>query len=151
VSYITEDGIDMRRRDMNTFELYAEAVGIVATLLYIGLQIYYGFAYGQNPLIVGRNVLAMILVYVGMSLLECYPERVNGLLPSQCTGNIRKYTIRMVRTAKLIFTGSLLLTSVCDAMGHELNDGYSVLVVILIVVTAIYYEYKIIKLIRKKK
>jgi hypothetical protein len=93
----------------------------------------------------------MILVYVGMSLLECYPERVNGLLPSQCTGNIRKYTIRMVRTAKLIFTGSLLLTSVCDAMGHELNDGYSVLVVILIVVTAIYYEYKIIKLIRKKK
>lgn len=141
----------MRRRDMNTIELYAEAVGIVATLIYIGLQIYYGVTFGQNMFIVARNVLAMILVYVGLSLLECYPERVNGLSPSQCIGDIRKYTIRMIRTAKLIFTGTLLLTSICDAMGNELNDGYSVLVVILIIVTAVYYEYKIIRLIRKKK
>jgi hypothetical protein len=139
----------MRKRDMNTIELFAEAVGIVAALVYVGLQIYYGVSYGLGVGAVAGNVVAMILVYLGLSLLECYPERVNGLTVERCKGDIRRYTIRMIRISKLIFTGSLLLTSICDAMGHELNAGYSILVVIAIVLTAVYYEYKIIRILRK--
>lgn len=140
----------MRRNDMNGIELLAEAVGIVAAVIYVGLQIYYGISYGLPMWDVFMNVVAMILVYTGLSLLECYPERVNGLTKERCNGKVRQYTIRMVRIAKLIFTGSLLFTSVCDVIGNQINAGYSIIVVILIVVTAVYYEYKIIKIIRSQ-
>jgi hypothetical protein len=141
----------MRKNDMNTIELMAEACGIIALLVYSGLQIYYGVSYGPDITSVVLNVAMMLLVYIGLSLLECYPERVNGLSPAACTGDIRKYTIRMVRISKLIFTGSLLLTSICDAMGHELDAAYSLIVVAAIIITAVCYEYKIIKLIRQRK
>jgi hypothetical protein len=135
---------------MNVVELLAEAAGIVAALIYLGLQIYYGISYGLSLWNVFMNVAAMILIYIGLSLLECYPERVNGLPKERCIGNVRKYTVRMVRIAKLIFTGSLLFTSICDVMGKQINAGYSIIVVILIVMTAVYYEYKIIRIIRSQ-
>ena len=52
-------------------------------------------------------------------MLGIYPERVNGLTKEVCTKRVRMYTIRMVRVAKLIFVGGLLVTSICDAMGKR--------------------------------
>ena len=92
----------------------------------------------------------MILVYAGLTMLGIYPERVNGLTKEVCTKQVRMYTIRMVRVAKLIFVGGLLITSICDAMGKELPAFYTVAVLVLMVVTALYYEYRIIKLLRER-
>lgn len=144
-------GMVMRKNEMTWIAMLAEAVGIVSALLYLGLQIYYGFAYGVNFLNVAMNVAAMILVYTGLTLLQVYPERVNGLTREVCSGTVRKYTVRMVRLAKLIFVVSLLFTSICDVLGEQINTGYSLVVVALIVITALYYEYKIIRIIRNQK
>lgn len=140
----------MKKDDITMGGMLAEAVGIVSALIYLGLQVYYGAAFGVDFLRIGMNVAALLLVYAGLTLLAVYPERVNGLSREICTGKIRIYTIHMVRAAKLIFVGSLLFTSICDVMGHQLNGGYSLIVVVLIVAAALFYEVKIIRLLKER-
>lgn len=140
----------MKKNEMTWAAMLAESVGIVSALIYMGLQIYYGIVYGVGVLNIGMNVAAMLLVYAGMTLLSVYPERVNGLSREVCSGDVRKYTIRMVRTAKLIFVEGLLFTSICDVMGKQLRAGYSLVVVVLIVAVVAYYEYRIIRIIHRK-
>lgn len=136
---------------MTIIDLLLEAVGIVSTLLYLGLQIYYGISYGANLVTVLMNGAVLVLVYLGLTLLAVYPERVNGLTKEACSGQVRRYTVHMVRLIKLIFVTGLLFASICDVMGHEINSGYSIIVVVLVVLTAVYYEWKIIRILRKKK
>lgn len=136
---------------MTTIDLLLEAVGIVSTLLYLGLQIYYGISYGANLVTVLMNGAVLVLVYLGLTMLTVYPERVNGLTKETCSGQVRRYTIHMVRLIKLIFVTGLLFASICDVMGHEINSGYSIIVVVLVVLVAVYYEWKIIRILRKKK
>ncbi len=141
----------MKKEDMTTIDLLLEAVGIVSTLLYLGLQIYYGISYGANLVTVLMNGAVLVLVYLGLTMLTVYPERVNGLTKETCSGQVRRYTIHMVRLIKLIFVTGLLFASICDVMGHEINSGYSIIVVVLVVLVAVYYEWKIIRILRKKK
>ena len=141
----------MRKEEVTIIDLLLEAVGIVSGLVYMGLQIYYSMIYGVNPVIIVMNGAVLILVYIGLTLLSVYPEKVNGLTREACSGLVRKYTIHMVRLVKLIFVLGLLFTSICDILGHQLNSGYSMIVVILVVVTVVYYEGKIIHILRKKK
>lgn len=141
----------MKKEDMTTIDLLLEAVGIVSTLLYLGLQIYYGISYGANLVTVLMNGAVLVLVYLGLTMLTIYPERVNGLTKETCSGQVRRYTIHMVRLIKLIFVTGLLFASICDVMGHEINSGYSIIVVVLVVLVAVYYEWKIIRILRKKK
>lgn len=138
----------MKREDMTTAELLMEAVGIVCALIYVGLQIYYGVAYGVSGIQIMMNVVMLILVFAGLTLLQIYPERVNGLTREVCSGKVRRLTIHMVGLAKLIFEVSLLFTTICDVMGHQLNSGYSLVVVVLIVAVTLIYEYKIIKILK---
>lgn len=140
----------MHRNEMTWQAMLAEAVGIVSALVYLGLQIYYGIVYDANLWNVVMNVAAMILVYAGLTMLCVYPERVNGLTKEVCSGTIRRYTIRMVRIVKLVFVLGLLFTSICDVLGKQINSGYSLVVVVLIVIVAFYYEYRIIKLLRNR-
>lgn len=141
----------MKKEDMTTIDLLLEAVGIVSTLLYLGLQIYYGISYGANLVTVLMNGAVLVLVYLGLTMLTVYPERVNGLTKETCSGQVRRYTIHMVRLIKLIFVTGLLFASICDVMGHEINSGYSIIVVVLVVLVTVYYEWKIIRILRKKK
>ena len=141
----------MRKEEVTIIDLLLEAVGIVSGLVYMGLQIYYSMIYGVNPVTIVMNGAVLILVYIGLTLLSVYPEKVNGLTREACSGLVRKYTIHMVRLVKLIFVLGLLFTSCCDILGHQLNSGYSMIVVILVVVTVVYYEGKIIHILRKKK
>ncbi len=140
----------MKKNELTWAAMLAEAVGLVAAMVYLGLQIYYGIAYGAPVLDIVMNVAAMLLIYAGLTLLGVYPERVNGLTKEVCSGAVRKYTIRMVRSAKLIFVGGLLFTSICDVMGKQLKPGYSLIVVVLMVADALYYEYRIIRIIRRQ-
>ena len=140
----------MRKDEMTTTDLLLEAVGIVAAFVYLGLQIYYGIIYGAELISILMNGVMLILVYVGLTLLCFYPEKVNGLTKGACTGKVRIYTIHMVRAVKLIFVISLLFTSICDVMGVQLNGGYSLVAVVLIVAVTVFYEVKIIRLLRKR-
>ena len=140
----------MRKDEMTTTDLLLEAVGIVAAFVYLGLQIYYGIIYGAELISILMNGVMLILVYVGLTLLCFYPEKVNGLTKEACTGKVRIYTIHMVRAVKLIFVISLLFTSICDVMGVQLNGGYSLVAVVLIVAVTVFYEVKIIRRLRKR-
>lgn len=147
---ITEQEKTFEKEEMTTVDFLLEAVGIVAALVYLGLQIYYGIVYGVSFTGIILNAAILILVYVGLTLLARYPERVNNLPKEICSGKIRKYTIHMVRAVKLIFVLSLLFTSICDAAGVQINKGYSLVTVALIVIVTVVYEGKIIKLLRGK-
>ena len=131
-------GINLKKEEMTNMDFLLEAV-----------QIYYGIVYGVAFTGIILNAAILILVYVGLTLLARYPERVNNLPKEICSGKIRKYTIHMVRAVKLIFVLSLLFTSICDVAGVQINKGYSLVTVALIVIVTVVYEGKIIKLLRK--
>ena len=80
----------MKKEDMTTAGLLAEAVGIVAGLVYIGMQIYYGISYGVAAKNIILNVVMLLLVYAGLTLLARYPEKVNSLPKEKCSGTVRK-------------------------------------------------------------
>ncbi len=141
----------MRKEEWTVLNLLLEAVGIVAAVLYLGLQVYYGISYGVSLITIAMNAVVLILVYAGLTLLTVYPERVNGLSKETCNGLVRRYTMDMVRLIKLIFVLGLLFASICDVMGHQINSGYSMVVVVLVVGIALHYERKIFRILRKKK
>ena len=86
-------GINLKKEEMTNMDFLLEAVGIVAAMIYLGLQIYYGIVYGVAFTGIILNAAILILVYVGLTLLARYPERVNNLPKEICSGKIRKYTI----------------------------------------------------------
>ena len=133
----------MKKNHLSTETLVFEIISAIAALFYMGLQVYYGIVYGAGAVRIVMNVLILILVYMGLTVLAIYPERVNGA--------IRRYTIRMVELIKLVFVLSLLFTSICDALGYRVDAAYSLIVMGLILVVAVVFEVKIIKILRKLK
>ena len=140
----------MKKNHLSTETLVFEIISAIAALFYMGLQVYYGIVYGAGAVRIVMNVLILILVYMGLTVLAIYPERVNGLPREVCTGAIRKYTIRMVELIKLYIL-LLLFTSICDALGYRVDAAYSLIVMGLILVVAVVFEVKIIKILRKLK
>ena len=55
---------------MTNMDFLLEAVGIVAAMIYLGLQIYYGIVYGVAFTGIILNAAILILVYVGLTLLK---------------------------------------------------------------------------------
>ena len=141
----------MKKNHLSTETLVFEIISAIAALVYMGLQVYYGIVYGAGAVRIAMNVLILILVSMGLTVLAIYPERVNGLPREVCTGAIRKYTIRMVELIKLVFVLSLLFTSICDALGYRVDAAYSLIVMGLILVVAVVFEVKIITILRKLK
>lgn len=141
----------MKKNRLSTEELVFEIISAVAALFYMVLQVYYGIVYGAGAMRILMNVLILILVYTGLTMLIRYPERVNGLPREVCTGDIRKYTIRMVELIKLVFVLSLLFTSICDALGYHIDAAYSLIVMAFILMIAVVFEVKIIKILRERK
>lgn len=140
----------MRKEDLNVAAIFLEALDMIFGLIYIGLQIYYGLYYHISPYKFIINLLAMILVYAGLSVLSCYPERINNIAAEYCVGNIRKYSLRMIRLIKFVFVVGLLIPCVCDAIGYEILSAYSFIVIGVILIIAIGYEIKIIGEMRDK-
>ncbi len=139
----------MRKEDLSVLALLAEAVGIIMGVVYIILQIFYAVMYHivwYRPVL---NVVTVILVYAALTLLSVYPERINHLSPERCKGDIRKYSIRMVRIIKLVFISSLMVPCVCDVAGYPMKSTYTMAVIGVMVLTAVYYEFRIIELIRE--
>ena len=141
----------MKKNHLSTETLVFEIISAIAALFYMGLQVYYGIVYGAGAVRIAMNVLILILVYMGLTVLAIYPERVYGLSREVCTGAIRKYTIRMVELIKLVFVLSLLFTSICDALGYRIDAAYSLIVMAFILMIAVVFEVKIIKILRERK
>lgn len=141
----------MRKEDLTVPAILAEAVGLIIGMVYIGLQIFYGVAYHAEPMKLILNLAVAVLVYAGLTLLSSYPEKINGIAPELCKGKIRKYSIRMVRVIKIIFIASLLIPCVADAAGFQVQSAYSLLVIGMLIIVAVYYEYQIIHGLRNMK
>ena len=138
----------MNKRDMTKFDIIVEIVCGILLMVSVSLQVIYSVLHSLSIFSLIINVLIVVLVYIGLSMLSCYPEKVNAIPQEICIGNIRRYSIKMIRYAKLIFVASLVVPEVCDLLEHTLGQWYSFVVVVLIVGEIIYYEIKIIKLIR---
>lgn len=141
----------MRKEDFTVLNAICEAVGIISTLLYVGLQIYCGVLYGAGVFTIFTNVTMVLLVYVGLTMLAFYPERVNGLETEVCIGKIRTHTIHMVLFIKLVFVFSLVFTSICDVMGADVDGAYSLIIVGVMIAIAAFYEIKIFKILRNMR
>lgn len=139
----------MRKEDLTVPAILAEALDLIVGMIYIGLQIYYGCSYHIAPYKFVCNIAGVILVYAAITILSNHPERVNRLAPEVCVGSIRKYTLRMLRLIKFVFLMGLMIPCVGDAVGIELKDAYSLVVIAAIVLIALFYEYKILLAIRK--
>ena len=83
-----------------------------------------------------------------MTVVDILFEAV-GIL-EVCVGKVRRYTITMVRFIKLIFILCLLLTSVCDVMGYQMEPAYSLIVVGVILLDTFYFEIKIIRILKEQ-
>ena len=98
------------------------------------------------------NILVLLLVYIAITWLQHYPEKLNHIAEELCVGNIRKYSLRLLTFVKIVFTAGLLVPCVCDAFGIAIRDVYSLIMIGLILVVSAYYEYRIfqeIKSLRK--
>lgn len=142
--------MQVKREDMTVPAFLTEAVTLILALVYIGLQIFYGMYYHVAIYKFLMNVFAMILVYAGLTILSIYPERINRLPAEVFTVEIRKLSLRMIRIVKLIFVAGIMVPCVFDALGIELLDATSLIVIGLILVVVIYYEGRIIHCLRNE-
>ena len=69
----------MKKEDLTVPAIFAEAIGMILGIVYIGLQIYYGIAYKVAPYKFICNIAGVVLIYVGLSLVSCQPEKINRL------------------------------------------------------------------------
>ena len=124
----------MKKEDLTVPAIFAEAIGMILGIVYIGLQIYYGIVYKVAPYKFICNIAGVVLI--------------NRLPKEVCVGKVRKYSIRMIRLVKLVFIIGLMVPCVGDVIGIELKDAYSLLVIAAILVITVFYEYRIIQLLR---
>ena len=141
----------MRREDWSVPALLAEAVCILLEMIYIGLQFYYGFTYHVVPYKFILNIAATVLVYAALTLLAIYPERINRMPEKMCVGRVRTLSIRMVRMVKYVFVAGLMVPCVCDVAGIQIQEAYCIIVMGLMLITAVYYEVRIIQEVRNQK
>ena len=99
----------MKKEDLTVPAILAEAVGILLCILYIGLQIFYGINYHVAPYKYICNLVGLVLVYAGLTILSNHPERINRIPAQMCVGKIRIYSLRMLRLIKLIFVVGLMI------------------------------------------
>lgn len=149
--YILGKDIEMKKQDLTTPAIIMEAMEIILGLVYIGLQIFYGITFHVKAYTFILNILTMILVYSGLTLLSNYPEKINRIPAEMCVGNIRRYSLWMIRLEKFIFVVTLLIPCVFDVAGIEILNTYSLIVIGLMIIIGIYFEYKIIKELRNNK
>ena len=140
----------MKQPDWSVPAIIFEAVDIILGIAYIVLQVYYGVIYHVAAYRIGMNIAVAVLLYAGLTALAIWPERINGLSREVCVGSVRKLSIRMVRIEKCVFLLSLIIPCVCDVVGIHLRNLYDVAVILVILAIAIFYEVRIVQILRKK-
>ena len=141
----------MSKKEPDLWELVVETVTIVAALVFLGLQIYYGYVYQSSLVTLLYHLLPALFLYAGMLVLQRYPELLNGFGSEPLQGKVRMYAIRMVRNSKLLVVLGMLFPSAADALGIEMNGAYSLFIMAGILGNIGYYLYRIYQYNSKQK
>lgn len=141
----------MRKQDWPVPAMILEAVDLLVEITYIVLQIFYGYLYHVSAYKIVLNVVVSLLIYAAFTALSVYPERINGLSGELCTGKVRQYSLRMIRLEKFVFMVSLLIPCLCDVFAITLTSLYSVIAILLMIAIAVFYEIRIIRILRNRK
>lgn len=140
----------MNRLNMSKRAKIVEAIIIAIMLIYISLQIIYGIRYHIPPLSFIINIMAVVVVYGLESYLYVYPWKMNRLSEEECVGNVRKYSLHLIQAIKFVFNAGLLVPCIFDIKGIELKEGFSVILIFLLIIIAVCYEWKIFQELRSK-
>ena len=127
-----------------------EGIIIVEGVFYIALQLIYGVRYHVPFYRSLTNILAVVAVYIIETYLYLNPCKINRMPEEECVGDVRKYSKRMAQAIKLIFNSGLLVPCIFDIKGIELKEGFSVIFIFLLLITAVYYEWRILSSLRRK-
>ena len=141
----------MRKEDMTVASYLLEAITIILGVAYVGLQLIYGIKYHIEPYRYLMNIIAGILLYTVLTLLAHYPERVHRLPSEAFTPDIRRLTIWMLRWIKFVFIASLLVPCIFDVFGIQIRDTSCLFVIGLIILILVFYEYRIIRILKRRK
>ena len=131
------------KKESELFEIVIETVTALAILIYIGLQIYYAYTYESSITVVLYHFLPVLFLYIGMTMLQIFPEYLNGIKSEPLKGMVRVYAVHMVRINKMFLIIGMLLPSIADALGIRMNPAYSLLLMGCVLGTIVYYLYKI--------
>lgn len=133
----------MSKKQSQIWEIVMETVTAIAILVYLGLQIYYQYAYESSITTIVYHLLPMLLIYIGMTVLQQFPELLNGSQSEPLRGRVRIYAIHMIRSSKLLIVLGLLFPSVADAVEIQLNASYSLFIIGGVLIVIGYYLYRI--------
>ena len=141
----------MPKKDIQVWEIIIESIAAVAAVVIIALQLYYGYIYESGIATMVYRLLPLVLLYAAMTVLQIYPEFLNGMGSEPLQGMVRVYAVRMVRNIKLLLVFGILLPSAADVLGISVDEAYSVLVLSGILGNIGYYILRIYKYNTKKK
>ena len=97
------------------------------------------------------HLLPNLCLYAGMTVLQIFPELLNGWGSEPLQGKVRTYGVRMVRNCKMFVILGMLFPSAADALGIEMDAAYSLLVMAGILGTIAYYLIRIYQYNASKK
>lgn len=132
------------------WEIIVETVTVIAVVVFVGLQVYYGYVYESSLLTILYHLLPIALLYMGLLLLQMFPETLNGSrepLPKM----VRVYAVRMIRISKLFVILGMLVPSIADVLGIQMNSAYSLVIMGGVLGTITYYFYRIFKYNSRRK
>ncbi len=141
----------MPKREWEIWEMVIEAVTVAALLVFFGLQVYYGYIYESSFATVAYHLLSAALLYAGLTVLQVFPELLNGRNSELLQGTIRIYAIRMVRNIKLLLILGIVIPSAADVLGIAVNAAYSFFLFGGILLDIGYYIYRIYRYNTRKK
>ena len=141
----------MEKKDLEVWEIVTEVLTAAAAVVFFGLQVYYKYLYESGIVTLLYHLLPVLLLYTGMTVLQMFPELLNGRGSEPLLGKVRIYAIRMVRNIKFMLVLGMLIPSVGDAVGAGVNAAYSLLVMAGILLDIGYYLYRIFQYNSKKK
>ena len=112
----------MPKKDIQVWEIIIESIAAVAAVVIIALQLYYGYIYESGIATMVYRLLPLVLLYAAMTVLQIYPEFLNGMGSEPLQGMVRVYAVRMVRNIKLLLVFGILLPSAADVLGISFKD-----------------------------
>lgn len=133
----------MDKDTIKLWDVVSETLAAIAMCAYIGLQIYYKSLYFADTRWFSYDMLFVPLLYIGMLVLQRYPEFLNGMHSEPLTGKVRFYALRMLRSCKLLIMVGILIPAIADVWGIYVNEAFSLFLIVGLLVVIGYYMYRI--------
>ncbi|MBO5373789.1 MAG: hypothetical protein J6A75_13870 [Lachnospiraceae bacterium] len=133
----------MQKDKSEILDVVIETLSAAGILLYLGVQFYYRMLYETVWTTFLYHLVPVIFMYAGMLFLQKNPEWLNGRNSEPLQGKVRFYAIRMIRNCKFFIVLGILVPGVADIIGIQLRSGYSLLIMLCVLVVIGYYMFRI--------